>query len=79
MMLVTLYAGGQLISAGTLTVGQLSSFLVYAIYVGVSVEGMAGFYSELKRGIAAGARLFELAERQSRIPLTGRFFLFHQF
>ena len=33
MMLATLYAGGYLLSHGAITVGELSSFMVYAIYV----------------------------------------------
>lgn len=71
LMLVILYAGGNLISAGTMTVGELSSFLVYAVYVGYSVDGLTGFYTELVKGVAAGSRLFHLDERVPAIPVKG--------
>jgi ATP-binding cassette subfamily B (MDR/TAP) protein 10 len=48
---------------------------VYAIYVAVSIEGLSGFYTELMRGVAAGSRLFELAERVPAIPIDGIVFI----
>jgi ABC-type multidrug transport system fused ATPase/permease subunit len=71
MMLSILYLGGAQVSAGAMTVGQLSSFLVYAIYVGYSMDGLTSFYTELNKGVAAGARLFELADREPAIPTRG--------
>ena len=34
------YAGGIMMQESLLTVGQLSAFLMYAAYVGVSIGGM---------------------------------------
>ena len=35
------YAGGIMMQESLLTVGQLSAFLMYAAYVGVSIGGMS--------------------------------------
>jgi ABC-type multidrug transport system fused ATPase/permease subunit len=35
------------------------------------MDGLTGFYTELNKGVAAGARLFELADREPAIPIRG--------
>lgn len=71
MLLTVLYHGGSLVSGGTLSVGQLSSFLLYAAYVGVALAGVTGSYSDLNKGIGASVRLFQLIGRQPKIPNYG--------
>jgi len=44
-MLAVLGYGGQMVADGALTVGELSSFLMYTLYVGFSFAGMSSFYS----------------------------------
>lgn len=66
-----LYYGGGLVTESALTVGQLSSFLLYAAYVGISFGGLSGFYSEMNRGLGASTRLFQLMDRQPGMPTRG--------
>lgn len=54
-----------------LSVGQLSSFLLYAAYVGIALGGISTFYSEMNRGIGASTRLFSLMDREPAIPTQG--------
>lgn len=54
-----------------LSVGQLSSFLLYAAYVGIALGGISSFYSEMNRGIGASTRLFSLMDREPAIPTMG--------
>ncbi|CAH0478412.1 unnamed protein product [Peronospora belbahrii] len=53
--------------------GDLTSFLLYTLYVGFSFAGMSSFYAELMKGIGASSRVFELLHRQPkvRIPQQG--------
>jgi ABC-type multidrug transport system fused ATPase/permease subunit len=44
-MLAVLGIGGTMVADGNLTVGELSSFLMYTLYVGFSFAGMSSFYS----------------------------------
>jgi putative ABC transport system ATP-binding protein len=65
-----LYVGGGMVRDGIITIGDLTSFLMYAGYAGSSLFGLSGFYSELMKGVGAASRLFELQDRKSEISPT---------
>ncbi|KAK6328213.1 hypothetical protein J4Q44_G00001910 [Coregonus suidteri] len=65
-----LYKGGLLMATEHITVGELSSFHMYAFWVGISIAGMSSFYFELMKGFGAGARLWELLDRKPEFPLN---------
>lgn len=69
-ILAILSIGGQMVTTGAITIGELSSFLLYTGYVGSSLVGMSGFYSELMKGLGAATRLFELLDREPMIKST---------
>jgi ABC-type multidrug transport system fused ATPase/permease subunit len=66
-MLGVLGYGGQMVTDGVLTSGELTSFLLYTLYVGFSFAGMSSFYSEMMKGIGASTRVFELLDRQPHV------------
>ncbi|XP_035256525.1 ATP-binding cassette sub-family B member 10, mitochondrial isoform X1 [Anguilla anguilla] len=70
LILAVLYKGGLLMGSEHMTVGELSSFLMYAFWVGVSISGLSSFYSELMKGFGAGTRLWELLDRKPEFPLN---------
>ncbi|TRY86044.1 hypothetical protein DNTS_001924 [Danionella cerebrum] len=70
IILSVLYKGGLLMASEAMTVGQLSSFLMYAFWVGISIAGFTSFYSELMKGLGAGSRLWELMDRKPEFPLN---------
>ncbi|XP_004426941.2 PREDICTED: ATP-binding cassette sub-family B member 10, mitochondrial [Ceratotherium simum simum] len=70
IVLSVLYKGGLLMGSAHMTVGELSSFLMYAFWVGVSIGGLSSFYSELMKGLGAGGRLWELLEREPEVPFN---------
>ncbi|EGW34415.1 ATP-binding cassette transporter family member [Spathaspora passalidarum NRRL Y-27907] len=67
-MIALLVIGTKLIGYGELSIGDLSSFMMYAVYTGSSVFGLGNFYTELMKGIGAAERIFEVAESNPRIP-----------
>ncbi|KAA8907349.1 P-loop containing nucleoside triphosphate hydrolase protein [Sphaerosporella brunnea] len=69
-ILSILYIGGSLVKSGAITIGELSSFLMYTAYAGSSMFGLSSFYSELMKGVGAASRLFELQDRKPTIPAT---------
>lgn len=72
MLISLLYVGTNLIQAGQITVGDLSSFMMYAVYMGSSMFGLSNFFSELMKGTGAATRVFELNDRKPLIhPTTG--------
>ncbi|XP_076830116.1 ATP-binding cassette sub-family B member 10, mitochondrial isoform X1 [Brachyhypopomus gauderio] len=70
IILSVLYKGGLLMASDHMTVGELSSFLMYAFWVGVSIAGLSSFYSELMKGFGAGTRLWELTDRKPEFSLN---------
>ena len=69
-ILTLLYIGGGMVSSGTITIGELTSFLMYTAYAGSSLFGLSSFYSELMKGVGAASRLFELQDRQPSLSPT---------
>ncbi|KAI0197418.1 ATP-dependent permease MDL2 [Xylaria flabelliformis] len=65
-----LWHGGSLVRDGFLTLGDLTTFMMYAVYAGTSVIGVTSFLSELMKGVGAATRLFELEDRKPAIPPT---------
>ncbi|KAJ3296847.1 ATP-binding cassette sub- B member 10, mitochondrial [Borealophlyctis nickersoniae] len=70
IILAILYYGGSMVQAGQITVGELTSFFLYTAYVGTSMFGLIGFYSELMKGVGSSTRLFELLETKRNIEAT---------
>ncbi|XP_029156705.1 ATP-binding cassette sub-family B member 10, mitochondrial-like [Nylanderia fulva] len=71
IVLSVLYNGVFMVSNSEITIGSLSAFLLYAGYVGISLNGLSSAYSELNKALGANARLFELINRQPLIPIQG--------
>ncbi|EQC37148.1 hypothetical protein SDRG_05375 [Saprolegnia diclina VS20] len=66
-MLAVLGYGGSMVAEEALTVGELSSFLMYTLYVGFSFAGVSSFYSDIMKGIGASTRVFELVDRAPQV------------
>ncbi|PLB37861.1 ATP-binding cassette permease mdr2 [Aspergillus candidus] len=69
-ILALLYVGGGMVQSGAISIGELTSFLMYTAYAGSSMFGLSSFYSELMKGVGAASRLFELQDRQPTISPT---------
>jgi putative ABC transport system ATP-binding protein len=69
-ILVLLYSGGAMVKNGVISLGDLTSFLMYTAYAGSSMFGVSSFWSELMKGVGAASRLFELQDRKPTIPAT---------
>ncbi len=57
---IVLWIGGHDAIAGSLSAGQLSAFVFYAVVVAGSVGSISEFFSDLQRAAGAAERLFEL-------------------
>jgi putative ABC transport system ATP-binding protein len=69
-IIAILYVGGGMVKNGVISIGELSSFLMYTAYAGSSMVGLSGFYGEMMKGVGAASRLFELQDRQPTISPT---------
>jgi len=71
IVLSVFYSGGVMMSESMLTVGDLTSFLLYAAYTGISIGGISGFFSQTMKGLGACSRVWELSDRTPTIPVSG--------
>lgn len=71
IMLLVLYSGGLMMQSSLITIGDLSAFLMYAAYVGISIGGLSNFYSNVNKSLGASTRLWELIDRNPKIPIEG--------
>ncbi|PHH74171.1 hypothetical protein CDD83_4614 [Cordyceps sp. RAO-2017] len=69
-ILAMLVVGGSFVRSGAMSLGDLTSFMMYTAFAGSSLFGLSGFYSELMKGVGAASRLFELHDRRPGIPQT---------
>lgn len=68
--LIVLAYGSHLVLQGSLSIGDLTAFMLYTEYSGSAVFGLSNFYSELMKGAGAASRLFELTDHQPSIYAT---------
>ncbi len=63
--------GGRLVSDGKMSVGQLTSFLVYTLIVGFSLGALADLWADFMKAVGAADRVFTLLDRAPKIPPHG--------
>ena len=68
---LVLWYGGRLVARGELTVGGLTSFLVYTLLVAFSLGGLTDLFADFMKASGAAARIFELMDRPPSIPSSG--------
>ncbi len=68
---LVLWFGGRLVVAGSMTVGELTSFILYTLIVAFSLSALGDLWSDFMRAGGASARVFELLEREPLIPVEG--------
>jgi ABC transporter fused permease/ATP-binding protein len=66
-----LWYGGRLVVDGALSVGSLTSFLIYTMLVGFSLSAMAELWADFMRASGAADRVFELLDRKPTIASGG--------
>lgn len=70
-MVTVLYFGGQYVSEGLITVGDLSTMLLYSVYAGFSISALLSYYGDLMKAAGSAERIFDLLETE-KTPSRGR-------
>jgi ATP-binding cassette subfamily B protein len=63
--------GGRLVVRGQMTVGGLTSFLVYTLIVAFSLGALADIWADFMKALGAAERVFELMDRTPTMAADG--------
>jgi ATP-binding cassette subfamily B protein len=63
--------GGRLVHQGQLSVGALTSFLVYTLLVAMALAALGDLWAELMKATGATERVFEIIDRQPALATRG--------
>jgi ATP-binding cassette subfamily B protein len=63
--------GGRMVVADTLTIGALTSFLIYTLMIAGSVAALSGLYSDFMKASGASNRVFDLIDHIAEIEDGG--------
>ena len=64
---VVLWFGGNMLVEGTISIGELTSFLLYTLTVAFSLGALSGLYEDFMKALGASERVFELMDRQPTV------------
>ncbi|KAL7223135.1 hypothetical protein ACSBR1_024749 [Camellia fascicularis] len=71
LVIVVVIYGAYLTIQGSMTPGDLTSFILYSLAVGSSVSGLSGLYTVAMKAAGASRRVFQLLDRVSSMPKSG--------
>jgi ABC transporter fused permease/ATP-binding protein len=66
-----LWYGGQLVLKGSMSIGALSSFILYTLTVAVSVGMLGSLWTDFMSATGAARRVFELLDHKPSMSLSG--------
>ncbi len=68
---LVLWYGGHLVARKAMTVGDLTSFLVYTLLVAISLGGLSDLWADFMKALGAAERVFELLDRTPEMAPAG--------
>lgn len=63
-IVAVVWMGVRLAIEGNITIGELISFVLYSVFVGASIGGIAELYAQIQRAIGGIERLMDLLEEE---------------
>jgi ABC transporter fused permease/ATP-binding protein len=64
-IVTVVWYGSNLVSQGLITVGDLTTFILYSTFVGAAMGSFAELYSQLQKAVGASERVLEILEEDS--------------
>ncbi|XP_067169755.1 antigen peptide transporter 2 [Apteryx mantelli] len=66
-----LYHGGQLVTEGHISTGDLVTFVLYEMQFTEAVEVLLSYYPSVKKAVGSSEKIFEYLEREPQMALSG--------
>lgn len=61
-IVAVIWYGVLMINAGELSIGQLFTFILYSVFIGASVGGMADIYAKIQKAVGATEHLLDILD-----------------
>ncbi|XP_019734158.1 antigen peptide transporter 1 [Hippocampus comes] len=71
MKVSILYYGSMLVTRGTVSSGELVSFILYELQFASALDALMHSYPEVKKAVGGSEKIFEYLERKPQIPPEG--------
>jgi ABC transporter fused permease/ATP-binding protein len=68
---VVLWYGGTMLVDGTMSIGELTQFVLYTFFVAMSMGALSSVWEDFMKAIGASERVFQLLDRTPRIESGG--------
>ncbi|MDX2188522.1 MAG: ABC transporter transmembrane domain-containing protein [Bacteroidota bacterium] len=68
-IVLVLWYGAGLVSQGQISIGGLTSFIIYTSFIGASVGGLGDMYGQLQKTLGATERIFEILAESPEVDL----------
>ena len=68
---IVVWYGGRIVGEGVMSVGDLTSFVLYTLMVALSLGTLGGLWADLMRAVGAAERVFGLMDREGSLPNEG--------
>ncbi len=68
---IVFWYGGRMVARGEMSIGALTSFLMYTLIVAFALGGLADLWADFMRAAGAAERVFEIIDRQPHIAPSG--------
>lgn len=72
-----IWYGVRLVNAGEMGVGDMFQFVLYSMFVGASIGGIAEMYAQMQKALGAAERVLEIMDEESE-PFSGAEVAAHQ-
>ncbi len=69
---VVLWFGGTMLVDGSMTIGELTQFVLYTFFVAMSLGALSSVWEDFMKAMGASERVFQLLDRTPRIQAKGR-------
>eukprot|EP01132_Coremiostelium_polycephalum_P001324 gene1324-1670_t len=70
-IVLIVYVGAKQVISGTLSIGGLTSFLLYTLSVAMALAFVSSLFTDFMQAIGSSDRIFELMDRVPAIPIAG--------
>lgn len=69
-IVAVIWYGASLVEEGSLTVGELISFILYTTLIGGSIAGLGDLYGQIQKAVGASERVLDILNQQEELDPT---------